>query len=889
MHAIQRHRMPARIVSVALGAVLLLLLPAHPARAEFAATNDWPEEILTEEGKVLVYQPQLESLEGDTLTGRAAISFTPIGGEPTFGAFWFEGKLRTDRDSRTYTLEKIKVPGVKFPELDPESAEKTARLLEKEIPKWNIHGSLDAILPALELAKKEQSAVEQLRTVPPKIVFSMRPSVLLLYDGKPRVRPVEGSDLKRAENTPFFVVQDAAGGWYLNLGEFWYGAPDPAGTWKAGANPPDSVRKLQEREAARAEGKAGGPKAEKKASPVKDAEKPVPPEIIVATEPTELLQTDGGPKYASLPGNELLFVENTASDLFLPIGTQKHFALLSGRWFATHSLAGGPWEYVAPDKLPPEFRKIPADSPKGHVLASVAGTDAANEAVLDTYIPQTSAIKREKNAKVGVIYDGEPKFEPIKGTPLSYAVNTGSSVLRHEDRFYLCDQAVWYVSASPKGPWAVATSIPKEIQAIPPEYPVYNVKYVYIYDSTPEVVYVGYTPGYNWAYPYYGTVVYGTGYYYPGWYGNYYYPYPVTYGFNAVYNPYTCGWGFGVGIGIPGFGFYWGAPGYWYGPGYGYGYGYGYGWWGPAGYRPPPYYYYGGYYPPGGYRPGYRPPGYPPGIGRGIGLSTRPVRRSPPAAGRGRRHGTISTRARGTSTGSPPGPVLRPGPRTRPVSHRRPGGPAPPHRSGRQARRAARRRPGPPPGEITSTPTRAAMCIGKPLTGGSSGDRAAGTGPGEDPVLLRARRLPWASAEPRRPPWTGIPRPGPAEPSGRKPSTTTGARAEAGTEGTRAAEGTVAVRRHAVVWAAAGTEGTRVAVGIEVAGAAVGTEEARHHAVAAVGSEGGRPHAAAAVVAVAAGAGGSPRIRSCIAPSCNTTRSSSPEEPVPSAGTSARR
>ena len=496
MHTIQRHRMPARIVSVALGAVLLLLLPALPARAEFAATNDWPEEILTEEGKVLVYQPQLESLEGDTLTGRAAISFTPIGGEPTFGAFWFEGKLRTDRDSRTYTLEKIKVPGVKFPELDPENAVKTARLLEKEIPKWNIHGSLDAILPALELAKKEQSAVEQLRTEPPKILFRMRPSVLLLYDGKPRVRPVEGSDLKRAENTPFFVVQDAAGGWYLNLGEFWYGAPDPAGTWKAGATPPDSVRKLQEKEAAKAEGKGGGPKAEKKASPVKDAEKPVPPEIIVATEPTELLQTDGGPKYASLPGNELLFVENTANDLFLPIGTQKHFALLSGRWFATHSLAGGPWEYVAPDKLPPEFRKIPADSPKGHVLASVAGTDAANEAVLDTYIPQTSAIKREKNAKVGVIYDGEPKFEPIKGTPLSYAVNTGSSVLRHEDRFYLCEQAVWYVSASPKGPWAVATSIPKEIQAIPPEYPVYNVKYVYIYDSTPEVVYVGYTPGY---------------------------------------------------------------------------------------------------------------------------------------------------------------------------------------------------------------------------------------------------------------------------------------------------------------------------------------------------------------------------------------------------------
>ena len=608
MHTVPQLRIPARSVSAALGAVLLLLLSAGSGSA---ATSDWPREILTKKGKALVYQPQLESLDGDTLKGRAAISFTPTGGQPAFGAFWFEAKLRTDRDSRTYTLEKVKVPNVKFPELDSKKAAEAAGFLEREIPKWNLHGSLDVILPALELAKKEQTAVAQLRTEPPKIVFRTRPSVLVLFDGKPRTGPVEGSDLKRAENTPFFVVQDAAGGWYLNLGEFWYGASDPAGPWNAGANPPASVRNLQAREAAKEKEKGARPKAEEKSSSAPGGEKPAPPEIIVATEPTELLQTDGEPKYASLPGNDLLFVENTASDILLPIGTQKHFALLSGRWFATQPLIGGKWEFVPPDKLPPEFRKIPADSPKGHVLASVAGTDAAKEAVLDTYIPQTSAIKREKNAKVSVKYDGEPKFEPIKETPLSYAVNTASSVLRHEDRFYLCEQAVWYVSVSPKGPWEVATSIPKEIQAIPPEYPVYNVKYVYIYESTPQVVYVGYTPGYMWAYPYYGTVVYGTGYYYPGWYGPVYYPRPVTYGFHAVYNPYTGHWGFGVSVATPGL-----SITFWGGASHGY--------WGPAGYRPPPYY--GGYHPPGGYPPGYRPPGYPPGY--------RPPSGTPPGGAR---------------------------------------------------------------------------------------------------------------------------------------------------------------------------------------------------------------------------------------------------------------
>ncbi|TFH32560.1 MAG: hypothetical protein E4G97_02305, partial [Deltaproteobacteria bacterium] len=68
-----RHRVPAGILPAALVAALLLLhllVPVLPARAEeFAAANDWPQEILTKEGKVLVYQPQLESLEGDTLTG----------------------------------------------------------------------------------------------------------------------------------------------------------------------------------------------------------------------------------------------------------------------------------------------------------------------------------------------------------------------------------------------------------------------------------------------------------------------------------------------------------------------------------------------------------------------------------------------------------------------------------------------------------------------------------------------------------------------------------------------------------------------------------------------------------------------------------------------------
>ena len=72
------------------------------------------------------------------------------------------------------------------------------------------------------------------------------------------------------------------------------------------------------------------------------------------------------------------------------------------------------------------------------------------------------------------------------------------------------------------------------------------MKYVYVYDSTPSVVYVGYTPGYVGCYPWGPTVVWGTGYAYRPWYGAYYYPRPVTWGIGVSYNPWT-GWSMGFG------------------------------------------------------------------------------------------------------------------------------------------------------------------------------------------------------------------------------------------------------------------------------------------------------------------------------------------------------
>jgi hypothetical protein len=113
---------------------------------------------------------------------------------------------------------------------------------------------------------------------------------------------------------------------------------------------------------------------------------------------------------------------------------------------------------------------------------------------------------------------------------------------------------------------------------IPPSCPVYDTRYVYVYDSTPDVVYVGYLPGYLGCYPSYGTVVYGTGYRYHAYRGAHrYYPRRFTWGFHARYNPWLSRWSFGFsyGSGFLRVGSHWrsahggrtGPRSLWFGPG----------------------------------------------------------------------------------------------------------------------------------------------------------------------------------------------------------------------------------------------------------------------------------------------------------------------------------
>jgi len=224
--------------------------------------------------------------------------------------------------------------------------------------------------------------------------------------------------------------------------------------------------------------------------------------------------SDGPPKWAPVEGvADLLYMSNSDSDVFLEITTQAYYTVLSGRWYRGQQV-DDEWNvtHVANDRLPEAFSDIPENSVVGDVLTQVAGTVQAREAVLDNAIPQTAAVNRE-DSSFAVDYDGKPAFKPVEGAQgdLESAVNTPKSVFKLGNRYYACEQGVWYEATSPTGEWKVCSKVPDAIYSIPPSNPHHNVTYVYIYDVTPKVVYVGYTPGYVGSYWYHGCVVYGTG------------------------------------------------------------------------------------------------------------------------------------------------------------------------------------------------------------------------------------------------------------------------------------------------------------------------------------------------------------------------------------------
>ncbi|HWB25738.1 MAG TPA: hypothetical protein VG738_09675 [Chitinophagaceae bacterium] len=561
--------------------IILFLLAASSSMAQDA----WPKTITADDGTVIkVYEPQPESFDGNTLKARSVVSILDQDStEPVFGTFWAISTVQTDRVNRFISLVSVRIPNLRFAsDVDPDKISYIRSVLEARLPSVEGDLSLDAVTTSLETDNQQKELSKGLNNTAPQIYYSSRPSILVTIDGEPRLQRNKDWDVDVVVNSPFTIVKNNDGNFYLYGQKRWYVAPSATGPYRdAGYTIPANLQRIEGDINNSVNNEPGY--SDDSIVPQSD----IVSDVIVTTQPAELIQTDGEPVFTTLDGTQLQFITNTDNDIFRYGPDQQYYVLLSGRWYRSPSLQGQ-WSYVESSKLPADFARIPEGSPKDDVLANVSGTQAARDAVMDAQIPQTAKVDRH-NAQADITYDGQPDFDDISGTDMQYAVNTQSPVIRYRGTYYCVDKGVWFESFSPNGPWTVCIERPSEVDIIPPTCPVYNVKYVYIYDVTPDWVYTGYTPGYLNTFIYGGTVVYGTGFYYRPWFGNYYYPRPYTWGFGVTYNPwegYSLGWDFGYGWLNTGI-----AVNRWHG--------WRGGWWGPAVYRPP--YRWGGDYRRGGY------------------------------------------------------------------------------------------------------------------------------------------------------------------------------------------------------------------------------------------------------------------------------------------------
>jgi hypothetical protein len=214
--------------------VTMLLLLSAFVNFCFAQTGaEWPKEIplQTNGGKIIIYQPQPDELNGNILTGRAAIAGKENAkDELTFGAIFFEAKLSTDKATRMATMESFKITNAKVTGLDDQAKiTKLISIIETEVPKWNYDLSLDDLVATL---KKDHPNAEVYNNTPPKIIYRDKPTTLVILDGEPKVKKDKDLDADRVINSPNLIFKEGSQ-WNMYEGGTWYKSSSILSGWSA--------------------------------------------------------------------------------------------------------------------------------------------------------------------------------------------------------------------------------------------------------------------------------------------------------------------------------------------------------------------------------------------------------------------------------------------------------------------------------------------------------------------------------------------------------------------------------------------------------------------------------------------------------------------------------
>jgi hypothetical protein len=315
--------------------------PANPGLS-------WPRSIHEGAATLTMYEPKIQKWSGNQISAHAAVSIAAS--EPIYGVASLSATAQLNNADRTVTFRDFQVIKVSF----NAAPDKEAQYLDgfrKLAPTGVTTIPLDKLEDSFALAAGVKAALGPSEAKEgPRILFVTTPTILVLVDGQPELKPMPGLNAERVTNTQALILK-VGPKFYLTALDFWYEAPAIEGPWTYLYNPAPIL--AQARDAAAAteivnlmRPQPGNPQPK------------MPPAIRVSTVPMDLIQTDGPPQLFPVEGANLLQVKNTDDLIFLDLSANQYYALASGQWVTAKSLYG-PWAAVAAQNLPADLTNLP--------------------------------------------------------------------------------------------------------------------------------------------------------------------------------------------------------------------------------------------------------------------------------------------------------------------------------------------------------------------------------------------------------------------------------------------------------------------------------------------------------------------------------------------------
>src|SRR3954469_25415762 len=240
----------------------------------------WPRAADRENEQILMYEPQLESWDGDLVRAYAAVSEIKKDAKTAkYGVVRFMAHTEVDKVNRQVTLEDFQITKVEFPTMREREAE-YRDFLQAKLPGKSRIIALDRMEAALQATHAAKSGIEGLavNNDPPQIIFATKPAVLVLIDGPPKLEAIESTRLQQVLNTKSTIILDTEKPkYYLNVMDGWVESSELTGPWSYTAEipkqMPEIIKGIKERQL------ADTPEGEVPASPKKASEEEKVPAV----------------------------------------------------------------------------------------------------------------------------------------------------------------------------------------------------------------------------------------------------------------------------------------------------------------------------------------------------------------------------------------------------------------------------------------------------------------------------------------------------------------------------------------------------------------------------------------------------------------------------------